>query len=568
MRIENLHIRNFQRITEINLQPAAPVLLVAGHNEAGKSSLRDAVRMAITGESTRVKLKKDYKAMLRQGSKDGEIAVGLSGGMAAAINLKDWSRQAVGIDDLAENIPYLIDPSEFARLDAKARRTLLFRITKSTFSGKAVAEKMVSRGAPQGKVEEILPFMRSGFPAAADKAKQNATESRGAWKAITGEAYGSQKAEGWAMQAEDIDPSELAHKQNQHEEAECELKEKQATLSYMMGQRKNALSEEEINRLNVLVKNEPSVIKAADAVNSQIADLDKNAPSRPGEKKSPLSCPHCEGHVVIVSGCLMPFDEQSTDDANGWEAYQNTREALLKDLKLANDKLEEIRIAKTRLDDFNLQREKIPSEEDVSIQEAAVKGASERLEKARKELQEAEAKADKFIEASAKTDQAYQYHQDAKEWSDIEGMLSLNGIQAEILEGAMAPFHAATGAVSEATGWPLVTIDNEMEIRIGGRPYGLGSESAQWRADITIAYAIAALSEIRFICADRVDVLDIPNRGKFMKWIHASVQSGEIEGALLLGTFKEPPGLPASTFDVVWLENGEAFIKEDDKAVA
>jgi hypothetical protein len=39
---------------------AKPICLFAGKNFSGKSSLQEAVRMALTGESVRVSLKKDY----------------------------------------------------------------------------------------------------------------------------------------------------------------------------------------------------------------------------------------------------------------------------------------------------------------------------------------------------------------------------------------------------------------------------------------------------------------------------------------------------------------------------
>ncbi|MCZ9676616.1 hypothetical protein NB854_29840, partial [Pseudomonas aeruginosa] len=52
-----------------------PVLLVAGHNGAGKSSLLDGVAMAFNGQPRRVSLKKEIDKLITEGAKKGEARV-------------------------------------------------------------------------------------------------------------------------------------------------------------------------------------------------------------------------------------------------------------------------------------------------------------------------------------------------------------------------------------------------------------------------------------------------------------------------------------------------------------
>ncbi|MFO5894192.1 AAA family ATPase, partial [Pseudomonas aeruginosa] len=75
MRITKLEITNFQGLRHAALDVSAPVLLVAGHNGAGKSSLLDGVAMAFSGQPRRVSLKKEMDKLITEGAKKGEARV-------------------------------------------------------------------------------------------------------------------------------------------------------------------------------------------------------------------------------------------------------------------------------------------------------------------------------------------------------------------------------------------------------------------------------------------------------------------------------------------------------------
>lgn len=75
MRITKLEITNFQGLRHAALDVSAPVLLVAGHNGAGKSSLLDGVAMAFNGQPRRVSLKKEIDKLITEGAKKGEARV-------------------------------------------------------------------------------------------------------------------------------------------------------------------------------------------------------------------------------------------------------------------------------------------------------------------------------------------------------------------------------------------------------------------------------------------------------------------------------------------------------------
>ncbi|WP_265322753.1 hypothetical protein [Pseudomonas aeruginosa] len=98
-------------------------------------------------------------------------------------------------------LPFVLDASLFAGLKADDRRKLLLSLTGASASPAEVAKRLKAKGIDLALFEKVKPLLRSGFPAAVEQAKAYASEARGAWKAVTGENYGSEKANGWEPEA-------------------------------------------------------------------------------------------------------------------------------------------------------------------------------------------------------------------------------------------------------------------------------------------------------------------------------------------------------------------------------
>ena len=75
MRLQHIHITDFLGVRAVDAQHLPPVTLFCGPNAAGKSSVRDAVALALTADLGRVSLKKEAGQLVRAGAAAAVCAV-------------------------------------------------------------------------------------------------------------------------------------------------------------------------------------------------------------------------------------------------------------------------------------------------------------------------------------------------------------------------------------------------------------------------------------------------------------------------------------------------------------
>lgn len=206
MHIRGLEVDNFLRLSRVRLDLSdTNIHLFAGHNEAGKTSLQEAIRFCLLGETERVKLKRDYKMMIKDGAREGEVRL--------VMDKDDGSLQQVLARDIATgrgtaeefaNVPaaleYLLDATRYAWLNEKQRRAFMFNLMHIKVKADDVKARLIEDyGVDEAMTDLIMPMLKAGFDAAHSFCKDKATEGRGAWKQITGETYGAKKAIDWTL---------------------------------------------------------------------------------------------------------------------------------------------------------------------------------------------------------------------------------------------------------------------------------------------------------------------------------------------------------------------------------
>ncbi|MDY1388334.1 AAA family ATPase [Pseudomonas aeruginosa] len=314
MRITKLEITNFQGLRHAALDVSAPVLLVAGHNGAGKSSLLDAISHAFTGKPGRVAQKQHIGQLITEGAKKGEARVEWldDAGEVQACGVALPSGKGSPLAD-SPFLPFVLDASRFAALDAKDRRRVLFDLTGASASPAEVGKRLKAKGIDLALFEKVKPLLRSGFSAMVGQAKDYASEARGAWKAVTGENYGSEKANGWEPEAPPVIVSE-----EELESARAELRATAQDLDeaqQTLGSSKRAHADAQARASRITALRETAALAdrrrnklATDEANQdewseKVMAAEAAASGEPAHQ--PLTCPHCQGAVDLQAGQLV-----------------------------------------------------------------------------------------------------------------------------------------------------------------------------------------------------------------------------------------------------------------------
>ncbi|MGU0642153.1 AAA family ATPase [Pseudomonas aeruginosa] len=580
MRITKIEITNFQGLRHAALDVSAPVLLVAGHNGAGKSSLLDAIAMAFNGQPRRVSLKKEMDKLISEGAKKGEARVEW---LDAAYEV-----QVCGValptgkgSPLTDSpfLPYVLDASLFASLDAKERRRVLFDLSGASTSPNQIAERLIAKGHAAALVEKVKPLLRSGFPAAVEQAKAYASEARGAWKAITGENYGSEKAVDWAPElvATVVTDDQVAEARDALQLLESDLIDALQTLGASKQARQAAdgraqritklreLVDLEPRRRNKLTTDEQNQDEWSEKV--MAAEL-ASAGSVPHQ---PLTCPHCQGAVDLQAGTLVVHQPpEQIADAEAARRLPEYREYLASAQRaVANSQrdLDESLAAAEQIKALEAESVDAPSAEAISNGEQAINELRQTRDASRAKLVALQEALEAAAQREASIAKAQAAHQDVVAWTGMADALSPTGIPAEILADAIGPVNDTLKRLSGIAGWSPVQISADIDVTFGGRLYGLLSESERWRCDATLALAIATISGLRLALLDRLDVLDIPARTQqAMKLFQSLAAGGEIDTLIVAGTLKEPMAKTPAWLQAVWIDAGQLVDQQQQAA--
>ncbi|MGG2648540.1 AAA family ATPase [Pseudomonas aeruginosa] len=579
MRITKLEITNFQGLRHAALDVSAPVLLVAGHNGAGKSSLLDAIAMAFNGQPRRVSLKKDMAQLVTEGAKKGEARVEWLDAayevQVCGVALPTGKGSALTDSPF---LPYVLDASLFASLDAKERRRVLFDLSGASTSPNQIAERLVAKGHAAALVEKVKPLLRSGFPAAVEQAKAYASEARGAWKMITGENYGSEKAVDWAPEllATMVTEDQVAEAGMNLQLLEDDLAEAQQALGASKQARQAADGRaQRIAKLRELVDLEP---RRRNKLTTDKQNQDEwsekvmaaELASSGSVPHQPLTCPHCQGAVDLQAGTLVVHQPpEQIADAEAARRLPEYREYLASAQRaVANSQrdLDECLAAAEQIKALEAESVEAPSAEAIANGEQAINELRQARDASRAKLVALQEALEAATQREASIAKAQAAHQDVVAWTGMVDALSPTGIPAEILADAIGPVNDTLKRLAGIAGWSPVEISADIDVTFGGRLYGLLSESERWRCDTTIALAIATISGLRLVLLDRLDVLDLPSRNQAIALMRAMTSDREIDSVVVAGTLKEPMAKTPAWLQAVWIEAGHIAGHDHQKA--
>lgn len=576
MKLNRITAENVLGLHHVALDITTPITLIAGPNGAGKSSLQNAIRMAATGQLSRVSLKKDAEALVRDGAKKGLVTVTTDDGKSCSYSLpKGLWEESYGPEVNIPRLSALLDPPTFARMKDDERRTFLFDLAGLQINAGEVRARLERRGCDMSKVEAILPMLRTGFPGAEKAAKERATEAKGAWKAITGETYGSQKAEDWAAEKPaGFDLGALADKRDALKAVDKQLAAANQELGAIKAMQQAAEDHDgTIAELRVKAARVAELTKQVERYQAEVAaeqarvDAQREkAGQTPAQEPQP--CPHCAGALIVKAGAILPYQGAAKYDkaaAAELPAMESSLGVIERTLANRQEELSEALAADATIEQMEKVAPKAPDQGELNRIGARVEAMQGSRELLQIDIADLESRARAITDAEANTAKAAEHHADVLAWLKLAEAFAPDGIPGELLAEALEPMNRLLAQHAQATGWKLTQIGADMAITASGRPYALLSESEQWRVDAMIGAALAELSGYRLLMLDRFDVLDIPGRGQLLNWLMDLAEAGTLETALLFGTLKSCPK-GNELLGTHWIDGGQIVVERVEKA--
>lgn len=596
MKLTRIQVSNFLGARAVDLKLTKPAALIAGKNYAGKSSVQEAVRMALVGESVRVGLKKDYGALISEGQESGFAEVGTVDG-AYSVVLPSGKGNHLAVAAL----PYVLDAQRFSRMADNDRRAFLFGLMGIKMDGATIKERLTVRGCDAKKVEQILPILRAGFDAAAKEAASKARDAKASWKTATGgETWGKEKAPKWQPAplpegaehaAADLDKAAAclndisgdldaaqqalgAAKANQRQRQEALAKRSNLeaiagnlgryTTKLTLDQAELAAWESKVADCKAragVVQPDPKspgefLLRGLAAVTQEFLDLSERYPDV--EWDSGLLSRASKHLYDFIQLHGEPIGHDAPPDREAiakLPEYEAALKLMRRSVENAKRDLEAATISAAQLKELDAMASMAADtgEADSRVADLAAKRAA-----AQQEVAKFRDIADKFARRQTLIEQVAKLHADVMDWTAIADALAPDGIQADLLSEALAPINRRLSMQANSAQWPTVNISEDISITYGMRDYAMLSESEKWRADAMIAEAVSHLSGIRLLVLDRLDVLDGQGREDALYWLDDLAEAKEIDTALLFCTLKALPAQLLPNIEGFWIENGIA----------
>lgn len=600
MKITKITIKNYLGASSVEMNLCSPVTIVAGRNGSGKSSVNDAIRHALTGETVRVNLKKDYGDLVTDGQESGFVEVA-----TADANYSVVLPSGKGIHCDNATLPFVLDAQRFSHISPNERRSFLFGLMGLLTDSATVKDRLTVRGCDAKKVEQIATFLRAGFDAAQKEAAGKARDSKASWKTATGgETWGKDKAPKWkptplphdadraaaryenAVTKRNEVNSELAkahqdlgaikaeqRRQNEAEARRLELHEQASKIDRIQHKLKidiESLSEWEekvdttrkkagATPVNTKAQGE-FLLRGLARVTDDFLTIANNNPGQFDESLINRASTHLAEYKKLHGWPHSSQEQIATEAAAKAEAvsklpeYENALALLQRSVANGKRDLEAAQRAAEQLKELD----GLKANADTSAAEAKVAELTEKRNGWQADADKYREIADKYSRRQDLIEQVAKLHQDVLDWTHIADALAPDGIPGELLAEVLGPINERLHDSAGIAEWEQVVIHSDMRITYGLRDYALISESEKWRTDAMIAEAVSFLAGVKLLVLDRFDVLDLKGREDLLYWLDGMATDGEIETALVFGTLKALPAINFSTIAAHWIDNGAA----------
>jgi len=592
MKIQTIDIKNFLALEQVTLNLQAPINIIAGANEAGKSSIRDAIQWCLTGQARGLKTHQDQAYLIRQGAKAAEVTITLADGQAIA--RKKTPKTPAGVTgpvlDGQVMAAILCDPLVFLSLPDDKRREILFRLIPGLNPNQdEIAKRLINFPAlktamlASGKHPEVDFSTFAGMAATKgfSTAETEAITRRRTAKRARDEAKVEEPEDKATIGGKEFVLPEIST-----QEVEAGLAQLRVTRDKLLQERgkvegeldKLPAMEQELGALvsNPVEPPDPSEIdewhSALDINRPILEDLQKKVDALAGGKAPrfyPVLCSEFKGHD-------LPCPKAGEVVLPGQEAPNPEKVKKLKaDLQEQADQvarlekgLEEAQAKQTAYEDYTTKRQELADkiaklkeqqeqatatvqlDEEIAVLDARMKVGYDLLDAVREFWRQKGAAEAAQAKITAAEKEIALYDALAK-------ALAPDGIPSQLIAEALEPFNkrlyfASSYLFPEYEDCPLV-LTQDLEV-YRSSPYACLSKSARYRAGICFQYVLATLAGARLLMIDEADILDPVNRAQLIDFLLAVRQ--DFDTILVFATSDHADPSPLPEIQVWWLEEG------------
>lgn len=488
-------IRDFRGVADFTADISG-ILLVAGSNGAGKSSVCAALGAALTGDLLPFEGVTKAKAglLVRDGGAGASITLETPEG-GAAVTWPDCQRAEKGTAPWASPVAVgAIDP---LRLTPKERAAWLIGLIRALPDEPTTKAALCEAGLSDADADAVWSTIGArGWDAAHAEAREQGAKYKGQWERVTGARYGSAKAatwrpDGWRsgieiFSAEDLqrDAENLSAQVEAARKAslEGEVKRRDAENAISAGQR--ALSERDSAKGYMLAAK-----NAADAAREARAKL-----GPPADRL--WACPCCGEALALIEGALVEAPSDAADPravAEADAAIRQARSDLIAKETHHKRLLDEIEYA----DKMRATLADLPPVLDAAALAQIKAGAEE---------------AALHLRMKRAVVEAVQLHEQIVRQVEVVKVLAEDGLRQTALGAALGSFAGDLADITRAAGFRAVTIDADMSVSYGGRPLSLCSAGEQFRARCVLQIAAARRDGSALVILDGADILDRDGR--------------------------------------------------------
>jgi hypothetical protein len=515
----NIAVRSFCGISRADIK-VSRVALLAGVNFAGKTSACRAIAAALSGRVIPLDdLKKGEAGMLvRTGEAEASVLISSDEGQ---IKLTWPAAERVTGGKPPEASVYATGLDTIVGMDAKERATALAPYLKSEPSHEDLHAVLKDAGVDDNISNRVWAKVKAeGWDAMHRVAKDYGASQKGAWEQITGTGWGDKKAVSWLPEhwTEDLAEADVEKLGMAAVDAKRALEE--AIRGAAVDTEKVARLKADAALLPDLERQATAERELIEATRTKLSQLKADrAALPPAEADAGVPCPHCKKGVRMrqVKPGVWQI-EAAEEKLSASEKKKRGNDIAVIDGQISNyrDKITtaDNRLRKIEADQVTAQR---AVNEIAGLEGKDGGGEAGAVDKAREALVLAE---QRFAAAKAKRDADGKVNL-VRQYQAITAALAPDGLRKTALARGLESFNRRLAILCDAAKWKAVTIEPDLSVRYGNRPYMLLSASEQYRARATLAAAMAQIDDSAMLIFDGADILDTRGRNGLFGLVHA-----------------------------------------------